>query len=257
MEAVLGIDTSNYRTSLCLVDAAGQIIAEEKQLLSVQAGERGLKQSDALFQHVKRLPELARSMSKGQHRIAAIAVSRTPRPAVGSYMPVFLAGQMAAEMMAHFFDVPLYYTSHQEGHIAAGEYTLPVPLSVDRFLAVHLSGGTSEVLDCTRQHGGYGIECIGGTQDLHAGQLIDRIGVALGLPFPAGPYLEKLAREAAETDFSVPSFVSGYAFSFSGPEAALLRAVAQDVPAADIARAAEKCVAATLEKVLRTAVEDG
>lgn len=257
MDAVLGIDTSNYRTSLCLIDTSGQIIAEEKQLLSVKEGERGLKQSEALFQHVKRLPELARKMAKGGHRIIAIAVSRTPRPATGSYMPVFLAGQMAAEMMAHFFDVPLYYTSHQEGHIAAGEYTLPAPLSTDRFLAVHLSGGTSELLDCTKQNGGYAIAHIGGTQDLHAGQLIDRVGVALGLPFPAGPYLEELAKGAGDADFSVPSSVFAYTFSFSGPEAALLRAVEQKVPAAQIARAAEKCIAATLEKVLRTAVENG
>ncbi|GEN32818.1 MULTISPECIES: O-sialoglycoprotein endopeptidase [Aneurinibacillus] len=257
MDVVLGIDTSNYRTSLCLIDMDGQIVAEEKELLSVEAGERGLQQSTALFQHVKRLPELARRMSGEGRYIKAIAVSCSPRPVEGSYMPVFLAGQMAAEMMAHFFHVPIYYTSHQEGHIAAGEYTLPTPLAVEKFLAVHLSGGTSEVLDCTKQAGGYRIECIGGTKDLHAGQLIDRVGVALGLPFPAGPYLEELAKQAGADDFAVPSSVTQYTFSFSGPETALMRAIEQNVPAPQVARAAEKCVAATLEKVLRTAVEDG
>ncbi|AMA72518.1 N6-L-threonylcarbamoyladenine synthase [Aneurinibacillus thermoaerophilus] len=257
MDVVLGVDTSNYRTSLCLVDMQGRIVAEQKELLSVEAGERGLKQSEALFQHVKRLPELARRMNTEGCRVVAIAVSRSPRPVEGSYMPVFLAGQMAAEMMAHFYHVPLYYTSHQEGHIAAGEYTLAEPISAEKFLAVHLSGGTSEVLSCTRLPGGYDIECIGGTQDLHAGQLIDRIGVALGLPFPAGPYLEEMAQEAEGEGFFVPSSVTGYTFSFSGPEAALMRAVRQGVPASHIARAAEKCVAITLEKVLRKAVEDG
>ncbi|MED0891648.1 Kae1-like domain-containing protein [Aneurinibacillus migulanus] len=257
MDVVLGIDTSNYRTSLCLVDTGGRVVAEEKELLTVEAGERGLQQSAALFQHVKRLPELAHRMTTEGRKVVAIAVSRTPRPVEGSYMPVFLAGQMVAELMAHFFHVPVYYTSHQEGHIAAGEYTLAQPIAVDRFLAVHLSGGTSEVLDCTKRVGGYEIECIGGTQDLHAGQLIDRIGVALGLPFPAGPYLEEMARQAGENGLAVPSSVARYTFSFSGPEAALMRAIKQNVPPAQIARAAEKCIAATLEKALRTATEDG
>jgi N6-L-threonylcarbamoyladenine synthase len=257
MDVVLGIDTSNYRTSLCLVDMDGRIVAEEKQLLSVEPGERGLQQSAALFQHIKRLPELARRMVTEGKRVVAVTVSRTPRPIEGSYMPVFLAGQTVAELMAHFFHVPVYYTSHQEGHIAAGEYTLPEPLEAERFLAVHLSGGTSEILDCIKQNGGYLIDCIGGTQDLHAGQLIDRVGVALGLPFPAGPYLEEVAKQAEGTDFAVPSSVNGYTFSFSGPEAALMRATRQNVPAGHIARATEKCIATTLEKVLRTAVEDG
>lgn len=259
MDVVLGIDTSNYRTSLCLVDRQGRIVAEEKELLTVEAGERGLQQSAALFQHVKRLPELARRMVVDGSRVVAVAVSRTPRPAEGSYMPVFLAGEMAAELMASFFHVPLYGTSHQEGHIAAGEYTADRPLEAEQFLAVHLSGGTSELLACTRTESGYAIELLGGTNDLHAGQLIDRVGVALGLPFPAGPYLEKLAQQADELDkaFTVPSSVKVYDFSFSGPESALLRAIEQGVAAPLVARAAEVCIAATLEKVLRRAVEHG
>lgn len=262
MDVILGIDTSNYRTSLCLIDLDGRIVAEEKQLLSVEEGEKGLQQSVALFQHVKRLPLLAKNMTMDEKRLVAMAVSRAPRPAYGSYMPVFLAGQMAAEMMAHFQQIPLYYTTHQEGHIAAGEYTMDQPLSTQRFLAVHLSGGTSEILDCTRVEGGYMINCIGGTQDLHAGQLIDRVGVALGLPFPSGPYLEQVAAESdlypSDEEFTVPSSVTTYTFSFSGPEAALMRAIkGKQIPHAQIARATEKCIANTLEKSLRKAVGDG
>ncbi len=262
MDVILGIDTSNYRTSLCLVTMDGEIAAEEKQLLSIDQGEKGLQQSVALFQHVKRLPQLTAKMSMEGKQLVAVAVSRAPRPVEGSYMPVFLAGQMAAEMLAHFHRLPIYYTTHQEGHIAAGEYTMNRPLAADRFLAVHLSGGTSEILDCTRTEDGYAIECIGGTRDLHAGQLIDRVGVELGLPFPAGPSLEKLARtveaEMITNDFSVPSSVAEYTFSFSGPEAALMRAIKNnDASPAQIARAAEKCIANTLEKALRSAIENG
>lgn len=259
MDVILGIDTSNYRTSLCLINLQGSIVAEEKQLLQVEAGKRGLKQSEALFQHVKQLPLLAKNIGMTHYQVVAIAVSRTPRPVEGSYMPVFLAGLTVAEMMAHFHQVPLFFTSHQEGHIAAGEYTLERPIQTDRFLAVHLSGGTSEILDCRREEGGYTIGQIGGTRDLHAGQLIDRVGVALGLPFPSGPYLEELARSEGEEGefFAVPSSVDGYNFSFSGPEAALLRAVDQGVAPGKIARATERCIANTLEKVLRKALEEG
>jgi N6-L-threonylcarbamoyladenine synthase len=261
MDVLLGIDTSNYRTSLCLVTMEGQIIGEQKQLLTVEEGEKGLQQSVALFQHIKRLPLLAKEMAMDDKNLVAVSVSRAPRPVEGSYMPVFLAGQTAAELIAHFHQVPVYYTTHQEGHIAAGEYTMDKPLAADRFLAVHLSGGTSELLDCTRTQNGYQIDLIGGTDDLHAGQLIDRVGVALGMPFPAGPYLERLASEIQEDGhegFAVPSSVDGYTFSFSGPETALMKAIKDPaIPRPQIARAAEKCIANTLEKVLRRAVENG
>lgn len=259
MDVILGIDTSNYRTSLCLINLQGSIVAEEKQLLMVDAGKRGLKQSEALFQHIKQLPLLAKNMDMNHYRVVAVSVSKTPRPVEGSYMPVFLAGQTMAEMMAHFFQVPLFYTSHQEGHIAAGEYTLEHPIEGERFLAVHLSGGTSELLDCQRLNGGYSIKQLGGTRDLHAGQLIDRVGVALGLPFPSGPYLEEMARSVREEEepFTVPSSVDGYWFSFSGPEAALLRAVNQGISPGKIARATERCIGNTLEKTLRKAIEEG
>lgn len=259
MDVILGIDTSNYRTSLCLINLQGSIVAEEKQLLMVGTGKRGLQQSEALFQHVKQLPLLAKNMTMNHYRLVAVAVSRKPRPVEGSYMPVFLAGEMVAEMISHFQQIPLFYTTHQEGHIAAGEYTLEKPIEQDHFLAVHLSGGTSELLECRRHTGGYEIQQLGGTKDLHAGQLIDRIGVALGLPFPSGPYLEEMGRtiDLEETDFYVPSSVKGYWFSFSGPEAALLRALKEGVSPAKIARGAESCIANTLEKVLRKAIEEG
>lgn len=260
MDVILGIDTSNYRTSLCLINLQGTIVAEEKQLLMVQTGKRGLQQSEALFQHVKQLPLLVKNMAmKNDYRLVAVAVSRKPRPVEGSYMPVFLAGETVAELISHFQQIPLFYTTHQEGHIAAGEYTLEKSLESDHFLAVHLSGGTSELLDCRRKEDGYEIHQLGGTKDLHAGQLIDRIGVALGLPFPSGPYIEEMGRtiEATEKDFSVPSSVNGYWFSFSGPEAALLRSLHEGVSPAKIARGAESCIANTLEKVIRKAIAEG
>lgn len=256
-QVVLGIDTSNYRTSLCLVREDGGIAAEARQLLRVKEGERGLQQSEAVFQHVLNLPNLSDQLGLLERRIVAVCASSKPRPVEDSYMPVFKVGEGLAKCLSVFLGVPYYVTSHQEGHIAAGEHSAEERPQSDRFLAVHLSGGTSELLQCERAEGGYQIEKIGGSIDLYAGQLIDRVGVALGLPFPAGPHLEALAREAAGT-FRVPAAVEGLSFSLSGPESALLRAIANGTaPAAEIARAAEQCLANTLEKVLRRAVEEG
>lgn len=256
-KVLLGIDTSNYRTSLCLAQEDGRIVAEEKRLLKVKEGKRGLQQSEAVFQHVMNLPELSERIGWSEYEIAAVCVSEKPRPVDQSYMPVFKVGEGLARSLSVYLQVPLYLTTHQEGHIAAGEYTAESRPVQDRFLAVHLSGGTSELLLCERQQAGYSIEKVGGTIDLHAGQLVDRIGVAMGMSFPAGPQLEQLARGAQE-EFRVSSAVEGLSFSFSGPEASLLRAIeAGAAGQAEIARATEQCIANTLEKVLRNAREQG
>lgn len=256
-KVLLGIDTSNYRTSLCLAREDGQIVAEAKRLLKVKEGKRGLQQSEAVFQHVMNLPELSEQMKWDAYEIVAVCVSEKPRPVDQSYMPVFKVGEGLAKSLSIYLQVPLYLTTHQEGHIAAGEYTAERRPANDRFLAVHLSGGTSEILLCDRHESGYAIEKVGGTIDLHAGQLVDRIGVAMGMSFPAGPQLEQLAKNAAG-DFRISSAVDGLNFSFSGPEASLLRAIeAGQVNQEDIARATEQCIANTLEKALRHALEKG
>lgn len=256
-KVMLGIDTSNYRTSLCLAEEDGRIVAEAKRLLKVKEGKRGLQQSEAVFQHVMNLPELSEQMKWTEHEIEAICVSEKPRPVDQSYMPVFKVGEGLAKSLATYLRVPLHLTTHQEGHIAAGEYTAKKRPDEERFLAVHLSGGTSELLLCDRHAAGYAIQKLGGTIDLHAGQLVDRIGVALGLSFPAGPLLEELAKEATG-EFRISSAVDGLSFSFSGPEASLLRTIQESrISPAEIARATEQCIANTLEKSLRHAVEQG
>lgn len=255
---ILGVDTSNYRTSLCLINEEGAVVAEERMLLTVKPGERGLQQSEALFQHIQRLPQLAEKMSWSGNQVVAVAASTRPRPVEGSYMPVFTAGESWGRGIATFLRVPFYSTSHQEMHIAAGEFSVTARPAGDDFLAFHLSGGTSELLQCRRTANGYDIEILGGSLDLHAGQLVDRVGVAMGLPFPSGPYLEKLANEVHEDELRVPATGKGYHFHLSGAETQLLRAIADDShskPA--IARATELCIAKCLEKTIRYAVEKG
>lgn len=195
MECFLGIDTSNYTTSLSAVCEDG-VLFNLKAPLPVKAGECGLRQSDALFAHTKNLPTLferARPLLEGK-RVLAVGVSEKPRNAEGSYMPCFLAGVSAASGIASVGALPLYTFSHQCGHLRAAllsagkDELVPMP-----FGAFHVSGGTTEMLLVTPDEKGFSTEIVGGTRDLNAGQLVDRIGVALGLAFPAGPALEKLA----------------------------------------------------------------
>ena len=190
MRAVLGIDTSCYTTSAALVSVSGRLIASSRRLLTVDAGERGLMQSEGLFQHVKNLPDMiADVMAKApQAEIAAVCASTRPRPAQDSYMPVFRAGESQARAAAALLRVPFYPVSHQEGHVRAAMVDSHIDASKP-FLALHLSGGTTEILTVD----GGRIELLGGSLDLHAGQLVDRTGVRMQLGFPAGPALEKLA----------------------------------------------------------------
>lgn len=253
---ILGIDTSNYTTSVCVIDMEGNIVAEHRRLLKVKEGERGLQQSAAVFQHIHNLPELIEELGPLQ-QLKAVSVSASPRPAADSYMPVFKCGEAIARSLASALNVPLLRTSHQEGHIAAGEGSAG-EVSADEFLAIHLSGGTTDLLQVKRNRAGYDISVLGSSLDLHAGQFVDRIGVALGLPFPAGPYLEKLAGSVAEDDLSIrlPAVVKGYTWSFSGAETAAIRLLEAGTAKAAIARAVESCIAKGIEKVLLQAIKE-
>ena len=176
----LGFDTSNYTTSCAWFD--GSRYENAGKLLEVKPGELGLRQSDALFQHVKRLPDIVGELSL-PGEIGAVGASTRPRAVEGSYMPCFLAGESQARVLANALDVPFYAFSHQQGHLAAILRTADrMDLLDQTFLAWHLSGGTTDTLLAD----GESLTPVGTSCDLHAGQLVDRIGVALGLPFPAG-----------------------------------------------------------------------
>ncbi|MDD2496652.1 MAG: O-sialoglycoprotein endopeptidase [Desulfitobacteriaceae bacterium] len=254
---ILGIDTSCYTTSLAVVDLNGQVIEEARILLKVKPGERGLQQSVAVFQHVQNVPALIEGLSRHVDfsLIEGVCASTRPRPVKGSYMPVFTVSQGVGKVIAHSKRVPFFETSHQEGHIMAGIWSAQGP-NKNIFLAVHLSGGTSEVLKVEKKETGFHIEILGATGDLHAGQFIDRIGVEMGLPFPSGPHLEKIAQGCSEDIPFIPTGAKGYQFSFSGPETAARRLLSQGFSQEQVARAVEHCIATTLEKVLRKAVLD-
>jgi N6-L-threonylcarbamoyladenine synthase len=194
MKITIGIDTSNYTTSLAAVDEKGSVIADVRRLLTVKDGERGLRQSHALFQHVMNLPELTEQLMAEikSCKICSVAASTRPRPVEGSYMPVFMAGASVGKSMAQVMNVPFYEFSHQEGHIAA---VCGADDSDREFLSFHLSGGTGEIL---KVRGCMPIKISGGIKDVSFGQLLDRVGVAAGMAFPAGAELDRLACENRE-----------------------------------------------------------
>ena len=202
---ILGIDTSNYTTSVALMYDDGELIANIKRPLKVNDGERGLRQSDAVFAHIKNIPsamEETREYLAGRTPIA-IGVSERPRNIDGSYMPCFLAGVSVAEGISASLGVPLYKFSHQCGHVMAALYSSgALKLLENNFAAFHISGGTTELLIVKGSDTGFDSKLVGGTKDLNAGQIIDRIGVYLGMPFPAGPSLE---RAALEYEGKIPS----------------------------------------------------
>ncbi len=195
----LGLDTSNYTTSAALFCPSEDKLVQEKQLLPVAEGQMGLRQSDALFHHVKRLPDIVERLRAACDRpITCVGASDRPQQADGSYMPCFLAGAGAAREIAAALRVPCYRFTHQQGHVVAALYGAGcLPWMRERFLAFHVSGGTTDALlvepddeEIIRCH------AVARSLDLKAGQLVDRVGGMLGLPFPAGPSLEALALQA-------------------------------------------------------------
>lgn len=251
----LGLDTSYYTTSVALVDEAGRLLEDRRRPIVVELGQRGVAPPQAVWAHLKAMPDLASPILREYGpAIAGVAASTRPRPVEGAYLPPFKVSDGFGRTVAAALGVPFYPFSHQEMHIMAGLWSSDQPPQGEQFLAVHLSGGTTELIRVTRQVAGFGEELLGGTTDLHAGQFVDRVGVALGLPFPAGPHLERLAFGGTPGAVTLPSHVDGLHVSFSGPETAAQRAVGHVTPA-DLALAVILCVAKTLEKWLRGAVE--
>ena len=313
----LGIDTSCYTTSVAIIDEAGALLGEARQILSVRPGRCGLQQSEMVFQHTRNLPRLmeeavgqvigcvktgAGSAANGVtvaeeastagpsglaglvavgYELAAIGVSGYPRPLEGSYMPAFLAGLSVARSVAAVTGAQLEVISHQENHLEAGLWSAGGP-DVDRFLLLHASGGTTDVLLAERQQNGrYRITEVGGSMDLHAGQFVDRIGVALGLQFPTGPALEALAEKAlartaevsacvseqsvasvSEADagaapmVELPVSVRKLQVSLSGPCTAALRKLEAGAEPAALALGVEHALAETFARVLRNGAQE-
>ena len=245
---VLGLDTSNYRTSAALISTDGQVQMNYRELLPVSPGERGLRQNEAVFAHLKQLGaagDMLRQAGDGQ--IAAIGASVAPRDGNDSYMPVFQAGASFGKLMAAMLHIPFVATTHQRGHLAAAALGTELE-EADRYLALHLSGGTTDLLEVREE----AVHLIGGSLDLHAGQLVDRAGVALGMRFPAGPELEALAQRGKSKSLLGCSMCNDdLSCHLSGAESQVQRWIrAQEQAPEDIAREIYDFLARTVSRLI-------
>lgn len=251
---VIGIDTSNYTTSIAWYDGFAGVNCSK--LLPVKVGELGLRQSDAVFAHTKSLPELSgRLFSDIQtENIGAVGVSTRPRAVEGSYMPCFMVGYSHAKLLSDVLGVPLITVSHQQGHIAASLWSAGrLELMDQPHLAWHLSGGTTELL--LVEPDGRNVVCtkLGGTTDISAGQLIDRTGQLLGLPFPSGKHLDHLSTQAEQDElFRVKC--DGCCFSLSGVQNKVQQFHEKHAAPAETAAYALRCVAGAVFRATEQAL---
>ncbi|MDY5730348.1 MAG: O-sialoglycoprotein endopeptidase [Eubacteriales bacterium] len=205
MNIYIAYDTSCYTTSIAAVNEDGQVLASCRKMLPVDLGSRGLRQSEAVFKHIQQInevnEELYSVLRSYNYSIKGVGASVTPRGIEESYMPVFTVGTAFAKHIAQSYHVPFVSSNHQLGHIKAAKYLSG--LQSNRFLGFHLSGGTTELLLCNNGL----ISIIGATNDISLGKCLDRVGVAMGLPFPSGVYLEKLAVSSQSEGIIIPSSV--------------------------------------------------
>lgn len=247
MGLYLGLDTSAYTTSLALVDQDENLIFDNRLALSVEMGNLGLRQSEAVFEHINNLPDLwgsGRELLK-DGSLKAVVSSTRPRPIEGSYMPVFKVSEAFGLFLSQTMGLQFWASSHQEGHVLAGLWSAGIKPGC--YIVLHLSGGTTEILSAEEKcPGNLTLELLGGTADLNAGQFVDRIGRAMGLNFPAGPQLEILAKKGVTGNLQLPVAVKGSEISFSGPASQAERLIAGGCSKKDLARAVEVCIADSL-----------
>ncbi len=249
----LGIDTSNYATSVALVDNdTHQVIFSEKRFLPVDEGKIGLRQQQALFEHIKNLTNIFSSL-KGVD-IGAVGVSVRPKDEENSYMPCFLAGKMSAHSIGGAMNVPVVESSHQTGHLTSALFDLNKEELFDKtLLMLHVSGGTTDIL---LAENGIVVKTLGSSMDLFAGQAVDRLGVKLGFPFPAGQYVSDLAEKCEEKIPKPKISVKGYNCNLSGLENQCDKLLAQGYTNEYVCKYCLTFVAHTLIKMIENVKED-
>lgn len=255
MPEYLGIDTSNYTTSVALYDSVTNKVKQFKKLLPVKQGELGIRQSDAVFHHVKQLPDVVSGLFDNRADIKAIGVSTRPRNCDGSYMPCFLVGESFSKSISSILKCKVNTTSHQVGHILAALYSCDkLYLVKEPFIAFHVSGGTTDCLLVEPDENEIiKISNISSSLDLKAGQAVDRVGVMLGLAFPCGKELEKLALKS-KREYKIKPSMKGLDCSLSGVENKCRNMFEKEEAREDIARFCLEYISVTIEEMTKQAI---
>lgn len=260
MSKFLGIDTSNYTTSAALLDTDSMKAVQEKMLLPVKPGEKGIRQSDAVFHHTAQLPLIMEKLfaNMGECQLDGIGVSYAPRLLEGSYMPCFTVGDGAARSLGAVLGIKPQRTSHQMGHILAGLYScgkLDLLKEDKPFIAFHASGGTTDLLLCSPDADKVlDIREIGSSLDLKAGQAVDRVGIMMGLQFPCGKELDKLACES-KNSFKTKTVLKGLNCCLSGVENLCQKMFDEKEKPCDIAKFCLCFLSVTFEYMISAAFE--
>lgn len=253
----LGIDTSNYTTSVSFYDSENNSIRNVKKLLPVKKGERGLRQSDAVFLHTQQISPLMKELFLNSDKSpASIGVSSRPRSMENSYMPCFSVGVCTAENIAAALHIPVYTFSHQQGHILAALYSAGALDLINRdFIAFHVSGGTTEALLVTPDKENIiNCEIIAESTDLKAGQAVDRVGLMLGLDFPCGHKLDLLSQNS-EKDFKIHPHIKDGNCSLSGIENKCRQMKDDGERSEDVAKFCIQYICALLDKMTEYLLE--
>lgn len=253
----MGIDTSAYTTSIAIIDEFHNVIFDGRSLLKVKEGDRGLRQQEAVFQHINNLPKIIDSLSNNIDisNIKTVSASVKPRNLKESYMPVFKVAQGQAFIISKILMAEYKEFSHQDGHIAAGVIGSNLH-NKEPFLAFHMSGGTTELLLVKDNIKNYDIKHIGGTKDISAGQLIDRIGVKLGFSFPCGKEMDMFSQKGNIVDNRLPINTNGTWINFSGAETFFSRLVEEKTYSnKDISKSVFYCIANALANIVIEAIK--
>ena len=249
-DGFLAFDTSCYTTSYALA-GGGEILRDARKMLDVPYGERGLRQSEAVFQHVRNFELLFKDYFIDGYKIRAVGFSERPCPRDDSYMPVFCVGKSFGISAAATLEVPFFTLTHQHGHIYAG--FIGNEIADGELVALHISGGTLDILRIRVDQGIVEeIEPLGSAADLTCGQLIDRIGVAAGMNFPAGREMERMYAPGG-TKLAV--HVEGLSANLSGAETQALRLLKADGDPVQVCSGVIDCAAETLVRLVVNAAE--
>lgn len=257
----LGIDTSCYTTSLGLIDENNKILLDARKVLEVKDRDKGLRQQQALFQHINNIPLLIDKLSKDVdiNKIDTISVSSKPRNTYDSYMPVFIVGKNQASILSRVLKTNYKEFSHQEGHIGSLLQQHEKSIEKDEeLLSLHISGGTSEFLNVNNRTNNLEIKIVGGSLDISFGQLIDRIGVYLGLKFPCGEEMERLSNRGKLIDLKIPlSIKNKYWTNLSGLENYFLKLIySNNYPIDDIVYTLFHTISKIIEKIIKNFIKD-
>jgi N6-L-threonylcarbamoyladenine synthase len=259
---VLGIETSCDETGVGVV-RGGELLADAlASSVDEHARFGGVVPEVASRAHLEALvPTMHRALDEARVRLADVdAIAVTAGPGLAGAL---LVGVAAAKGYAVALDKPLLAVNHLAAHVAVDRLAhgdLPQPC-----VALLVSGGHSSLLlvpDVTKP-----VQQLGATVDDAAGEAFDKVARLLGLPFPGGPHIDRLAADGAEDAIAFPRGVvrdAAYSFTFSGLKTAVARWVearqrsGEDIPGADVAASFQEAVADVLtDRAVRACRDHG